>query len=220
MDELPDLRAGESLAQSEQYQSWQQTAGYFDGDGNVGIEVVKYVLRIKLRFCDMWKDQIVTVCNFLSGKQVRTRQVSKERHDAKKDAYRIDVGAVDSMLLAAKAMLPLCSKEAEDLRIVIDYLEGRITGNGAIERFNREVLVGRRSGYLRKPILPYTRAEGLRLAQLENAKRARAAHAVNVRDDIQQSIKTDHEHLTLGHIRLSKKYGYSVSVIGRIPGTR
>lgn len=30
------------------YTSWEQVAGYFDGDGNVGVEVVKYVLKFKL----------------------------------------------------------------------------------------------------------------------------------------------------------------------------
>ena len=34
------------------YSAWEQVAGYFDGDGNVGLELVERVLRLKLRFVD------------------------------------------------------------------------------------------------------------------------------------------------------------------------
>lgn len=54
------------------------------------------------------------------------------------------------------------------------------------------------------------------MKELENPRLARAAYAVKVSDEIQANIRYDHEDLKLGHIRLSKKYGYSVSVIRRI----
>lgn len=202
----------------ENYDSWEQLGGYFDGDGNVGVEVVKYVLRFKLRFSDTWRPQIEAVLAFFTGNEIATTSVSHEEHEGKKDAFRLDVGAIESVLKAAKAMLPYCAKKAEDLRIAIDYLEGRITGNQAIERFNHEVRIGRRSGYIRELKLPYTRHEGLRLAKLENARIARAAYAVKVSEVVQDKIRKDHQELRLGHVRLSRKYGYSVHVIRRILG--
>ncbi|MDE1853432.1 MAG: hypothetical protein KGI38_06765 [Thaumarchaeota archaeon] len=204
----------------ECYESWEQISGYFDGDGNVGVEVVKYVLRFKLRFSDTWKPQIEAVRGFLVDEGIATSGLYHEPHPEKRDAYRIDVVAIQSVLKAARAMLPYCAKKAEDLRIVVDYLEGRISGSQALERFNHEVNIGRRSGYIRRPNLPYTRQDGLRMAQLENARNARAAYAVNVSGRVQDSIRKDHRDLKLGHIRLSKKYGYSVSVIRRILGAR
>jgi hypothetical protein len=204
----------------ESYHTWGQTGGYFDGDGNVGLEVVKYVLRFKLRFSDTWEPQIRAVKYFLESENITTTALGRERHSHKKDAYRIDVNAKAGVLKAAKEMLPYCVKKAEDLRIVIDYLEGRITGSEAIERFNSEVRLGRRSGYLREPNLPYTREEGLRIAQLENARRARAAYAVDVKDEVQEAVRRDHRELRIGYIRLSRKYGYSVSVIRRVLGAR
>lgn len=117
-------------------------------------------------------------------------------------------------------MLPHCVKKAEDLRIAIDYLEGRIAGNQAIARINEEVRIGRRSGYILNRDLPYTRAEGLRLAQLENAKNARKAYAVNVSSEVRDKIQRDHRVLKLGHVRLSKRYGYSTRVIRRILGAQ
>jgi hypothetical protein len=211
-----------TLAGDEQssYRSWKQVAGYFDGDGNVGVEVVKYVLRFKLRFSDTWMPQIRAVKAFLERKKISTTNVWQEKHSKKRDAYRIEIGAIESALRAAKELLPYCSKKAEDLRVLIDYLEGRITGNKAIERLNFEVVTGRRSGFIRDANLPQFRKDGLRLAQLENARKARAAHAIEVNLETQERIRNDWIDLGLSHIRLSKKYGYSVSVIRRILGKR
>jgi hypothetical protein len=205
---------------SEEYTTWERVGGYFDGDGNVGIEVVKYVLRFKLRFSDTWRPQIGTIRNFLCLRGINTTNIQHQVSEGRLDAFRIDVNALDGVLKAAKAMLPFCVKKAEDLRITIDYLEGKITGNQAIERFNEEVRIGRRSGFIREPRLPLTRKEGLRQAGLENARNAREAYAVNVSAEIQSSIRKDHGELGPGHIRLSRKYGYSVSVIRRILGER
>jgi hypothetical protein len=146
--------------------------------------------------------------------------VGRDEKEVWQAAYRLDVSEVGSVLKTAKAMLRHCVKKKEDLRIAIDYLEGRITGNQAIRAFNAEVRIGRRRGQIREENLPYTREEGLRLSQLENARNARAAYAVNVSPDIQARIRADHHLLKLGHLRLSRKYGYSVSVIRRVLGAR
>ena len=183
----------------------------------MGVWVVKYVLRFKLRFSDTWKAQIETIGRFLTSQAIRTSNVQHESTPGQLDAYRIDVGALESVLQAGKQMLPYCVKKAEDLRIMIDYMEGRITGSQAIERLNEEVRIGRRSGIIRTAILPNTRGQGLRIAQLENAKTARAAYAVHVDHRIHQ-IRLDHQILKLGYIRLGKKYGYSTKVIRRILG--
>ena len=184
------------------------------------MEVVKYVLRFKLRFSDTWRPQVEAVQSFLNLEGIRTTVISHETHEGKHDAFRFDVGSIGSVLKAAKAMLPSCVKKAEDLSITIDYLEGRITGNQAISRFNEEVRIGRRSGYIRNLDLHFTREQGLRVAKLENARKARAAHIVKVNEEVQDNVRKDNRVLGLGHIRLSRKYGYSVGVIRRILGTR
>jgi hypothetical protein len=209
-----------TLTQPEKYESWEQVAGYFDGDGNVGVEVVKYVLRFRLRFSDTWKPQTETIKAFLNHNGISTSSLWQESREGSRDAYKIEVDALAGVLHAAKAMLPFCAKKAEDLRILIDYLEGGITGSEAIERYNVEVRIGRRSGFVREPNLPFLRAEGLRKAELENAKNARAAYAVNVSPALQEQIRKDHSKGKLGQILLSRKYGYSVSVIRRVLGAR
>jgi hypothetical protein len=57
----------------ERYETWQQLGGYFDGDGNVGLEVVKYVLRFKLRFSDTWRPQIAAIKSFLNIHDIATQ---------------------------------------------------------------------------------------------------------------------------------------------------
>lgn len=159
------------------YSSWEQVAGYFDGDGNVGLEVVKRVIRFKLRFVDTWRPQVSSIASFLKECGIRSSKIGK---DVKKSGnwhpgYRLDITEVRSVIEAAKAMLPHTVKKREELRAVLDYLDGRSTGNDVIKVFNEETKSGRRRGKVREEKVPYHRAEGLRLSQLENARHARAA---------------------------------------------
>jgi hypothetical protein len=180
------------------------------------VEVVKYIIKFKLRFSDTWKAQILAIKSFLNRKGISTSELWHETRSNRLDAYRIEVSSIAGVLAAAKAMLPFCVKKAEDLQILIDYLEGRLNGNQAIERFNEEVRIGRRSGFIRTPTVPHTRMEGLRIKHLENAGKARAAYAVRVSEAIQKEIRKDHWRHKLSFVKLSKKYGYSESVIRRI----
>ena len=203
------------------YTSWRQVSGYFDGDGNVGLEVVKRVLRFKIRYVDTWKPQIESIRFFLGKHGLSCGCIGKDdKPGIWQPAYRLDVTETRSVLMTAKAMLRFTVKKRRDLQTLIDYLEGKLTGNEAIAIFNEEVRMGRRRGKIREEDLPFTRKEGLRPSQLENARKARTSYAVRVDDTIEDSIRRDHNDLKLGHIRLSKKYGYSTSVIRRILGAR
>ena len=198
------------------YRSWDQVAGYFDGDGNVGLEIRKRVLHLRIRFVDTWKPQIESIKAFLTNQRIATGRIGQDNMIAQSPVYRLEVAEIASVLRTAKELFRLCVKKREDLRITIDYLEGRITGNEALAAFNEEVRIGRRRGNLRDAIIPYTREEGLRLSKQENAEKARAAYAVHVPPDLEQLIRLEHTNNGLGAIRLAKKYGYSQKVIRRI----
>ena len=206
---------------SHLYSSWTQVSGYFDGDGNVGLEVVRRVLKFKIRFVDTWRPQIESISSYLIRKGISCGDVGEgDQRGSWQAAYRLDVTETQSVLRVAKAIIKHTVKKQSDLRAIIDYIEGKTTGNQALAVFNEAVESGRRRGKIRTDNIPYTRDEGLRLSQLENARKARSAHAVNVSTSIQESIRKDHRDLKLGHIRLSKKYGYSVSVIRRVLSAR
>jgi hypothetical protein len=193
-------------------------SGYFDGDGNVGLEVARHVLRFRMRFIDTWFPQVEAIRRFLTKEKLVTTTIVAERAPGRNDAYRLEITAISSFLKAAKAMLPFCVKKREDLGIAIDYLEDKITGNEALARFNMEVVQHRRAGYIRELNMPLAKSGGIRTKQLENARKARAAYAVVVPDDVQAKIRQDHNQLRLGYVRLVRKYGYSQSVIRRVLG--
>ncbi len=198
------------------YDSWEQVSGYFDGDGSVSVEVSQNVLRFRIRFVDTWRPQIESIRSFLMRRGIRVGSVLRDKKDDPMSGYRIEVGRIEDVLKTAKVMLPLCVKKQRDLEIVVDYLEGRISGTEALARFNEEVRAGRRSGVIRHDDVPFTKSEGFRRYRLAAAARARAGHIVVVPHETEVGIKKDHIELKLGYIRLSKKYGYSQSVIRRV----
>jgi len=97
---------GNEVSESKQYPSWEQVSGYFDGDGNVGVEVVKYVLKFKLRFSDTWKPQILTIKSLLNRHGIPTSAVWHGKREGRIDAYRVEVMQLQASSLARKPCFP------------------------------------------------------------------------------------------------------------------
>jgi len=206
--------------QGSVYTSWEQVAGYFDGDGNVRVEAGIYVLRIGIRFADTWRPQLVAVRNFLLKQGIKSAGIGTDsaRLGNRRTAYRLDVGEADSVLGLVREMIGYCVKKQEDLRIGLDYLEDRITADEAVRQFNEQVRIGRRRGTSHSVSIPYTKSLGHRTYELTVAKRASDAHFIRLDSEHENRIREDRETLHLSIIKLSKKYGYSQSVIRRILG--
>ncbi|HXY56704.1 MAG TPA: LAGLIDADG family homing endonuclease, partial [Nitrososphaerales archaeon] len=91
---------------SHGYSSWKQVSGYFEGDGNVGLEVSKRTLRFKIRFVDTWKPQIESIAAFLSRRGIKCGAVGNSTSPGPwQTAYRLDIVGVESVARAAKAMM-------------------------------------------------------------------------------------------------------------------
>ena len=101
------------------YSSWRQVAGYFDGDGNVGIEAVKRVLRLRIRFADTYRPQLDSIGAFLIRRRISVSAIGRDNKGVWQAAYRLDVSEAKSVLRAARAMLPYCVKKKQDLLIAI-----------------------------------------------------------------------------------------------------
>ena len=125
----PSIRPAEETG----YESWRQVAGYFDGDGNVGLEVVRRILRLRIRFVDTWRPQMASIKAFLDRHGVSTNSIGRDNKEVWQAAYRLDVSETKSVLRVAKSMLKFCVKKRNDLQIAVDYLEDRITGSRAID---------------------------------------------------------------------------------------
>lgn len=142
--------------------------------------------------------------------------LDQDRAGNRRPAYRLDVGETASVIMLVRALGSLCVKKSEDLKIALDYLEDRITGDEAASRFNDLIATGRRKGKRRMTMMPYTRRQGLRLHELTNAKRARDAHRVRVDPAVEEKIRNDHLKLGMGETTLSRKYGYTKGVLRRV----
>ena len=182
------------------------------------MEVLKYVLRLGIRFVDTWKPQLESIRSFLTQKGLAMGRVSsdKGRTGNRQTAYRLDVGETASVIRLMRALVGLCVKKRQDLAIALDYLEDRITGDEAVAKFNEQHTSGRRRGTTHSAEMPYTRSQGLKLYELTNAKKAWEAHTVKVDRVVMDEIREDDQAGWLGVRRLSRKYGYSQGVLRRI----
>ncbi|HEV2226857.1 MAG TPA: hypothetical protein VGR56_08680 [Nitrososphaerales archaeon] len=150
-----------------EYQSWQQVAGYFDGDGAIvtsDISNQPFKLGLSLIFTDLSLDQITNIKNFLNGEGVRTSNILKTSAGT---AYIVVVSEFNSLRKSLTCMLPFLCKKAIEAQAALDYYGGRLTGNEFMAILRQEVEAGRRERHVRKtPIdVPYTWPEGHRMME-------------------------------------------------------
>jgi len=177
-DETEDKTSPPFGTKSTGYTSWTQTSGYFDGDGSAHVRLDSpVVLRFTLVWVDNSRDQLSQLRRFLLSVGIKVGGILNHGSGAS----GLQIASPKAVLAAATRMSPYCFKKYEELRIVIDYYENRITGTEAILRLNELVRQGIRLGKIRTPPrLPkynvgkymVARARGLKGAQVTNAKRA------------------------------------------------
>ena len=80
------------------YSSWRQVAGYFDGDGNVGLEIVKRVLHFRLRFVDTARPQVDSIKSFLDRNGIVTGQVGCDNKNDRQSVFRVEVAQIASVI--------------------------------------------------------------------------------------------------------------------------
>jgi len=147
------------------YKSWRQVAGYFDGDGTIGISDTTnqpYKLSLSLIFVDQSFDQIKNVRDFLTRCRVRTSNILKT---SKGSAHMVAISEFKAVKRFLRCMLPFLYKKANEARSALEYYDGKITGNELLAVFREEVEAGRRERRERKVALdvPFTRPDGDRI---------------------------------------------------------
>jgi hypothetical protein len=161
----------------QDYSSWRQVAGYFDGDGTIVISDTSnqpYKLSFSLAFVDQSEDQIRMLKRFFEKHGVVTSNVLKT---SKGTALMIVVSRFDGVLFSLKAMRPYLFKKAIEAQAVIDYYEGKIRGDDVFRVFQEEVEAGRRERRDRKVVIqvPYTYPDGHALMKARRRERVKAA---------------------------------------------
>ena len=207
-----------------EYKSWEQVAGYFDGDGTISFTDTSnqpYKLGLSLIFVDQSIDQINNVREFLNGHGVRTGNILRM---SKGTAYMIAVSRFAAVREALRQMLPHLYKKANEVQAALDYYEGKITGNALMAIFQNEVEAGRRERRPRKvPVhVPHTYFDGDRIMKLLRNVKLRDAlgrYRAKVTPEDFQDIRQDHFEKGRRLNELAKAYSqYSRTTIRRILG--
>jgi len=158
-----------------QYTSWKQVAGYFDGDGTIGfsdLSNVPFKLGISLIFTDQSVEQIANIRRFLQRHGIKTSNTLK----TKVNAHIVVISRHESVNRTLRSMLPHLAKKQNEGRAVLDYYEGRITGNELISIFQNEVEAGRRERRPHKAIdVPFKYNEGVLIMSEVRRRRLRDA---------------------------------------------
>lgn len=161
----------------QDYSSWRQVAGYFDGDGTIAFSDTSnqpYKLSFGLVFVDQSEDQIRMLKRFFEKHGVVTGNVLKTSMGT---ASMLAVSRFDDVLFSLKAMRPHLFKKAIEAQAVIDCYEGRLRGDNVFKIFQEEVEAGRRERRERKVVIkvPYTYPDGHALMKARRRERIKAA---------------------------------------------
>ena len=206
------------------YSSWEQIAGYFDGDGNISISDLSntpFKLSLSLIFTDASFEQISMIREFLMAKGIRTSNVLGT---SKGTARIIAISRYEMVLATLKNMLPHLYKKAIEAQSAIDYYEGRITGNGLLTVLSQEVEAGRRERRPHKVIVdvPFKFTEGIEAMKEIRKSRLRDVFGrfrAKVTAEDYAAIRREHFERNAKLQELVAKYPkYSKETIRRILG--
>jgi hypothetical protein len=177
-EEAPGL--DHAIAEARGYWKWSQIAGYFDGDGSVYLRTDSPIV---LKFALVWVDnsfsQLLQLRKFLQSQGIALGNVLKHT----KGVFRLQISSPKSALAAARYMLRFCFKKYDELRILIEYYEERMTGTEVVIKINNAVRSGVRTGCIRKLVTRpkyregkhiIARARGIRSAEVRRQSRAKS----------------------------------------------
>jgi hypothetical protein len=207
----------------KEYNTWEQIAGYFDGDGSISISDLSnqpFKLGLSLAFTDASFEQISMIRDFFLGRGIQTSNVLRTTQSA----WMIAISRFDGVVRSLKVMSLLLFKKANEADAAIDYYEGRITGNEFVETLRREVQAGRRERHPHKVAInvPYTYIEGDR--RMNNGRKIKlrdsfGRYRAKVTPDDFASIRQEHFLEGKRLCQLAKEYPqYARETIRRVLG--
>lgn len=138
--------------ESKTYSTWEQLAGYFDGDGSVSILIWKFVVSFYLDFADQCREQLEQIVAFLRSQGIRTGIVRKMSSSA---AYFLRIADQESVAKIAESVVRFCFKKRAELRTLLEYRKyNLITGSEVQMRFARYVETGFRERHGKRAFIP------------------------------------------------------------------
>lgn len=86
------------------YSTWEQLAGYFDGDGSVTIVLGKYTIQFYLDWADQSLEQLVQIASFLRSQNLKTGIVRKA---ISSESYYLRIADQKGVVAVAERLQPL-----------------------------------------------------------------------------------------------------------------
>lgn len=187
------------------YKSWQQVAGYFDGDGSPKVHVGAYTINITASWSYKDSEILEHVKKFLSSKGILGRLGRFQR--GAEVYFELTVSEGGNALLAFKKMLPFLDKKRDQVRAVVCYLENRSTGNQLVAVLNDAVMRNKRSSSVRFVDMPFTKIQG-------KAKRNTSGERILTREQL-VAMKRERELRGLSNRKIAKVLHVSPGTIDR-----
>ena len=162
-----------SQGRPKTYPSWEQLAGYFDGDGSVSIFIWKFVVSFYLDFADQCREQLEQMVGFLRRQGIRTGMVRKMSNSA---AYSLRIADQESVVKMAESMVQFCFRKRAELVTLLEYRKlGIITGSEVQYRYARFVEIGFRERHGKRSFIPmpWAFSVGFRRSRMGRRREAR-----------------------------------------------
>jgi len=207
------LKSDDSLRLSG-YTSWQQVAGYFDGDGSVTCYPGKWTIAFYLEWADQCRVQLEQLNFFMFRMGIKTGRVHKL---SASEGCITRICEVPSVVETADRMLPHSFKKREELQLIIDYRQrGIITGDEVIRKLNDLVQTGKRERHRppRRSIMPWTFEDGLHMSKQRGGRMNKDKGRV-LTDEQVASIREKRKLFGLTFSQLAQMFGVSRDTIRR-----
>jgi len=122
---------------------WKSFTEFFEGDGAVSVRLGRAegskVLQICIVVGQKWRPKLEQIDHFF-----RAMGIDSGRIYAQKYGYTLRVFRISAVQKILAGMLVYSFLKKEQIRAALDYLAGRITGDGLIAIFNHEYDLGKR----------------------------------------------------------------------------
>ena len=197
------------------YSTWEQVAGYFDGDGSVTFFLWKFVVAFYLDFADQYRDQLEQIASFLRSQGIPigvTHKVSKAQ------AYTLRIADQDGVVKVAEGIAPYCFKKKQELITLLEYRKlDLISGSEVQKRFRRYVEIGKRERHGNRPFrpMPWSFSVGFRISRRNSALFKRKPRQV-LSEAQMREVRERHNVFGQSIDVLSLSYGVSRSAIWRL----
>jgi hypothetical protein len=186
------------------YSTWEQVAGYFDGDGSPKVHYNVFTMTLEITWSDKDIEILEHMRAFLQTNDVIG--VLGKFRTGEAVYYELSVSEGNNALEAMKMMLPHLDKKWSQVKGGIEYLENRITGDEFIRILNEAIRTKKRSSNLVTRSMPYTKKQGKRMREDRPDSRALTREQV-------VTIRYQNESLGLSYTKLAKIYGVNPSTI-------